>query len=90
MCALIVVVLLAGCSVGPQIPNTVPVVNVTCNIRATDGGCTADGACTCHIDRSWAEAKPLTTGNRIDEANIDADVRAPITVERGEEAPPSE
>lgn len=75
MIRLLTALVLTGCSVGPQVPNTVPVVNVACTWNTSDGGtCTH---CQCRIDRSQAEAKPTTTGNRVEgiELRVDAGVR---------------
>jgi hypothetical protein len=84
--ALFLVTWCSGCSSGPQLPITTPVVNISCNWhegscpRNMDGGLALEAAapatqtmgssCDCLIDRSGAEAQAHTTGNELDDVQV--------------------
>lgn len=61
--------LICGCSSGPQVPVSTPVINIACTWSIMDGGTCTE--CICMIDRSSALSKPVTTGNEIPNAQVE-------------------
>lgn len=66
-----------GCSTGPQLPVTTPVVNVSCTWSVSDASLLEDNDCL--IDRSSAEAEAETTGNEVDDVQVSPDVDLSVT-----------
>jgi hypothetical protein len=98
--ALVLVILaapfvLAGCSSGPQLPITTPVLNISCTWhenacpRSLDAGMALEAAapatqtmgssCDCLIDRSSSEAQAETTGNNVRDNTITPTVRTDVS-----------
>lgn len=67
---------LSGCSSGPQLPITTPVVNVSCTWQVNPAGDAAvelsDNDCL--IDRSSSEAEAHTTGNETTTGDISPEI----------------
>lgn len=87
-----------GCSSGPQLPITTPVVNVSCQwegnactrvVRADDGGVapsrdlTLGSSCDCLIDRASSEAQARTTGNETGPVEVSPETQVSVPVAGG-------
>lgn len=66
-----------GCSTGPQLPVTTPVVNVSCTWNAGDVSLLEDNDCL--IDRSSAEADAQTTGMEVEDVTVSPETSLDVT-----------
>jgi len=69
--------LLAGCSVGPQLPVITIPVNVSCTWNAPDGGALEDNDCL--VENVSPATTQDTTGNDNRGARVDAELSTSVS-----------